>query len=108
MHIYPSVTKKTIMVLSLGHWLSGREAKGVVFTTILIVDLGFNPHPGRVVASLDKTLHDDYRCLAASSKQHICVERSQTSAGKLGKQWTPKLVRILPKSLSRDRKIKMH
>ena len=31
----------------------------------------FNPHPGHVVASLDKTLYDDYLCLAASNKLQI-------------------------------------
>ena len=32
---------------------------------------GFNPHPGHVVASLDKTLYDDCLCFVASSKQQI-------------------------------------
>ena len=45
--------------------------KGVVFTTILIEWSGFNPHPGHVVAFLDKTLYDDYLCLVASNKQQI-------------------------------------
>ena len=31
----------------------------------------FNPYPGHVVASLDKTLCDDYLCLVASNKQQI-------------------------------------
>ena len=31
----------------------------------------FNPHPSHVVASLDKTLYDDYLCLVASNKQQI-------------------------------------
>ena len=39
--------------------------------TTLIVRSGFNPHPGHVVASLDKTLYDDYLCLVASNKQQI-------------------------------------
>ena len=30
---------------------------------------GFNPHPGHVVASLDKTFYDDYLCLVASNEQ---------------------------------------
>ena len=49
----------------------GRTSKGVVFTTTLIEWSGFNPHPGHVVTSLDKTLYDDYLCLVASNKQQI-------------------------------------
>ena len=52
-------------------WQRGRMGKGVVFTTTLIEWSGFNPHPGQVVASLDKTLYDDYLCLVASNKQQI-------------------------------------
>ena len=37
----------------------------------------FHPHPGHVVASLDKTLYDNYLCLVASNKQQIYVGRSQ-------------------------------
>ena len=49
-------------------------------------DHEFNPHPGHVVASLDKTLYDNYLCLVASNKQQIYVGRSQkTSKGKFGK-----------------------
>ena len=43
----------------------GQMGKGVVFTTTLIKWSGFNPHPGHVVASLDKTLYDDYLYLVA-------------------------------------------
>ena len=49
----------------------GRIGKGVVFTTTLIEWSGFNPHPSHAVASLDKTLYDDYLCLVASNKQQI-------------------------------------
>ena len=49
----------------------GRMGKGVVFTTTLIEWSGFNPHPGHVVASLDKTLNDNYLSLVASNKQQI-------------------------------------
>ena len=49
----------------------GRMGKGVVLTTTLIEWPMFNPHPGHVVASLDKTLYDDYLCLVASNKQQI-------------------------------------
>ena len=49
----------------------GRMGKGVVFTTTLIEWSGFNPHPSHVVASLDKTLYDDYLCLVVSNKQQI-------------------------------------
>ena len=54
-------------------WLNGRcqIGKGVVFMTTLIERSGFNPHPGHVVASLDKTVYDDYLCLVASNKQQI-------------------------------------
>ena len=41
-------------------------------------DLGFNPHPGQVVASLDKTLYDHYICLVASNKQQSYEARCQT------------------------------
>ena len=40
-------------------------------------DHEFNPHPGHVVASLDKTPYDNYLCLVASNKQQIYVGRSQ-------------------------------
>ena len=50
---------------------SGRESKGVVFTTTLILRSKFNPHPGHVVAALDKSFYDDYCCMAASKKQQI-------------------------------------
>ena len=49
----------------------GRMDKGVVFTTTLIEWSGLNPHPSHVVASLDKTLYEDYLCLVASNKQQI-------------------------------------
>ena len=55
----------------------GRMGKGVVFATTLIELSGFNPHPGHVVASLDKTLYDDYLCLVASNKQQIQWTRIQ-------------------------------
>ena len=41
------------------------------FTTTLIEWSWFNPHPGHVVASLDRTLYNDYLCLVASNKQQI-------------------------------------
>ena len=37
----------------------GQESKGVVFTTTLIARFKFNPHPGHVVALLDKAFYDD-------------------------------------------------
>ena len=72
--------KKTAFVLSVA------ERVGVVFTTTLIARSGFDPHPGHVVASLDKALYDDYLCLVNSNKQQIYVERSQTPTGKCGKR----------------------
>ena len=50
---------------------SGQEDKDVIFTMTLIAWSGFNPHPGHVVESLDKTLFNDYLCLVASNKQQI-------------------------------------
>ena len=60
---------------SVAEWISlqrGVMSKGVVFTTTLIEISGFNSLPGHVVvvASLDKTLHDN--CLSE-------VESSRTS-----------------------------
>ena len=43
-----------------------------------------NPHPGHVVASLDKTPYDNYLCVAASNKQQICVGRSQSESLEYG------------------------
>ena len=43
----------------------------VVFMTTLVEWPRFNPHPGHVVASLDKTLYEDYLCLVALNKQQI-------------------------------------
>ena len=53
----------------------GRKGKGVIFTMTLIEWSGFNPHRGHVVASLDKTLYDDYLRLVASNKQRIQLTR---------------------------------
>ena len=39
--------------------------KGVIFTTILIAWFGINLTRDHVVASLDKTLYNDYLCLTA-------------------------------------------
>ena len=41
--------------------------------------VGFNPHPGCVVAFLAETLYNDYLCLAAPNKLQIYKERSLTS-----------------------------
>ena len=38
------------------------------------------PHPGHVVVSLDKTLHDDYLCLVASNKLQIQWTRIQRNS----------------------------
>ena len=43
----------------------GRNGKSVVFKA---ARSGFNPHLGRIVASLDKTLYDD---IVTSNKQQI-------------------------------------
>ena len=56
--------------------------KGVVFTTTLIAGSEFNPHPGHVVAYLDKTLRNDYLSLVASSKQQIQWTRIRRNSHK--------------------------
>ena len=43
----------------------------VVFMTTLVEWPRFNPHPGHVVASLDKMLYEDYLCLVVLNKQQI-------------------------------------
>ena len=58
-------------------WQRGQIGKGVVFTTTLVEWSGFNPDPGHVVASLDKTLYDHYLCLVTSNKQQIQWTRIQ-------------------------------
>ena len=60
----------------------GQMGKGVVFTTTLIAWSQFNPHPGHVVSSLDKTLYDDYLCLVASNKKQIQWTRIRTNPQK--------------------------
>jgi len=55
----------------------GRESKDVVFMTTLIAWSWFNLHSGHIVASLHKTLYDDYLCLVASNKQQIQWTRIQ-------------------------------
>ena len=80
------------------HRQRGRKGKGVVFansTTTLIARSRFDPHPGHVIASLDKTLYDHYLCLVASNKQQVYVKRSQTWIGKFGIRSTSKRVRII-------------
>ena len=44
--------------------------------TTLLAWFWFYPHPGRVVAALDKTLCDDYLCLVVSNKQQISVDNN--------------------------------
>ena len=41
-------------------WQRGPMGKAVVFMVTLITLTGFNPRPGHVVASLNKTFYDDY------------------------------------------------
>ena len=48
-----------------------REVRGVVFTATLIAWSGFNPLPGHVLTSLDKTLYDGNLCLVTSNKLQI-------------------------------------
>ena len=74
----------------------GPEGKGVVLTTTLIAWLEFNPHHGHVVASLNKTLYDDYLCLVALNKQQIQCQEFEEIHKNIGSQETPKQVRIPP------------
>ena len=53
---------------------------------------GFNPHPGYVVASLDKMLYDDYLCFVASNKD----KNSKEIHRNIGSLITPKQVGIPP------------
>ena len=46
-----------------------------VFTMTLIAWFGLNPHPGHVIAFLDKTLYDNYLCQMASNKQQTQWKR---------------------------------
>ena len=50
----------------------------------------FNSHPCLVVASLDKTLYDNYLCLMESSKQEIEEVRSKIQAENVKTRSTPK------------------
>ena len=71
----------------------GRMGKNVVFTTTLIEWSGFNPHPGHAVASLDKTLYDDWWLRTStkfSGQEFEEIHRSN------GSSETPKQVRIPP------------
>ena len=64
-----------------------RADKGVVFKTTMIAWFEFNPHTGHVVASLDKTLYDDYISLVALNKQQIQFARIRR---KPQKHWIPR------------------
>ena len=69
-----------------------------VFKTTLIAYSKFNPHPGHVVASLDKTLQNNYLCLVASNKQQIqwtSIQRNPREHWINGKY---KQVRISPRT----------
>ena len=43
----------------------------VVVMTTLVELPGLNPHPGHIVAALDKMLSENYLCLLALNKQQI-------------------------------------
>ena len=74
----------------------GPKDNNVVFTTTLIAQSGSNPLPGQVVASLDKTLCDDYLCLEASNKQQINGQEFLEIRKNIESLETPKQVRIPP------------
>ena len=72
------------MLPSIVHQQRGRMSNGVVFTTTLIEWSGFNPHPVHVVASLDKTLYDDYLLLGGFEQAAKAVDKnSKKSTGTL-------------------------
>ena len=50
----------SLWVNKLGSRERGQDGKSVVLMTSRFAWFGFNPRPGHVVASLDKTLYDDY------------------------------------------------
>ena len=74
----------------------GPKDNNVVFTTTLIAQSGSNPLPGKVVASLDKTLYDDYLCLEASNKQQINGQEFLEIRKNIESLETPKQLRIPP------------
>ena len=64
------------------------------FSTNLIAGAGFTVHPGYVVASLDKTLYNDYLCLMASNKKQTCGQELKEILGIMGLLKTPKQVQL--------------
>ena len=72
----------------------GLKGKGAVFTTILMAGSVLNPHPGHVVASLDKgfTMIGGFDLAA-----NLRGRKPNVNTGKLGKWSTPKRVTIRPK-----------
>ena len=57
--------------LLLGWWGDMHPPHPPPLNPPLIVRSKFNPHPGHVVASLDKAFYDNYLCIVASNKQQI-------------------------------------
>ena len=51
------------------------KALSHLFATTMIPWSAFNPNPGYVVASLDKTLYDDHLYLVVSNKHQIQLTR---------------------------------
>ena len=56
-----------------------REGKEDVLTTTLIARCGFSLRAGHVVASLDKTLYDDYLCLVVSNNR-VATETAKSNS----------------------------
>ena len=78
-------------------WQRGREDNGVVFTMTLIAWSGFNPHPAQVVASLDKTLYNDFiYAWWFRTSIKLSGQESKKSAGTLGHYKLPKQLQIRP------------
>ena len=62
----------------------------------LIALSGFNPFPGHVDVSLDKTLYDDYFCLVASNKHKFSKQEFKEIHRNIGSPEIPKQVQICP------------
>ena len=79
--LYNQITCTIATPSASSSWQHGREGKGVIFydnpdRIIWVQPFRFNPHPGYVVASLDKTLYDDYLYLVALNKQQNFVDKN--------------------------------
>ena len=84
----------------VNRWRYGEFWKNQPITSsmTLIASPAFNPHPGHVVASLDKMLNDDYLSLVASNEQQILWTRIRRNPQE--RLETPEQEKILQKKRS--------